>query len=216
VLNPADGLRPEPDQAREWLSRELAHADYHRQSLVERIRDWLFDLCDELTTRASGASPLSTFAALVVAVAVIGLLVYLLPRVRRDPVAADRREVLADPDATATQLRARAEEALRDGRDEDAVGDAYRALAKRMVERGTIEQTVGSTAHELAERMVQRFPGHAELLVEAADLFDAVVYGGHTASRRDAELVLALDDELQRVRPVDDAGLPRRALAVPR
>jgi len=215
-LPAADGLRPDPSQGRDWLARELAHPEYHRQTLLERLRDWLLDLFDSASNAASAASPLATFAAIVVAIGVVGLVVFVLPRIRRTPsVRASEREVLTDRDVTAAQLRSRAEESLRLGRHEEALGDAYRAAAKRMVERGTIEQTVGSTAHELADRMVQRFPDHADRLTLAANLFDAVVYGEHPATRGDAELVLLLDDELQRVRPVDDARIAGPSLVRP-
>jgi hypothetical protein len=213
----ADGLRPDPSQGRDWLARELAHPEYHRQSLLERIRDWLLDFFDSAANAASSASPLATFAAILLAIAVIGLVVFVLPRVRRTPATRERNPaVLAGSDVTAAELRVRAEQALRDGRPEDAVADAYRALATRMVERRAIEQTVGSTAHELADRMAVRFPEQAERIVRSADLFDGVVYGEHRAGPHDAELVLRLDDDLRLVRPVDDARLTRSALAVPR
>ena len=84
-----------------------------------------------------------------------------------------------------------------------------------MVERGTLDATPGSTAHELATRLAARFPAQASGLVTAADLFDAVLYGDHPASREDARSVLALDDVLQRTRPVDPvAAVP--PLVVPR
>jgi hypothetical protein len=212
----AGGLRPDPDQGREWLRHELTHQEYHQQSLLERLLSFLKDLFDKFTHAASGATPLSTLAAIVVAIALIGLLIYVLPRVRHTPAARGlERVVLTQGDVTAVELRARAEQAFREGRPEAAVGDAYRALARRMVERGTIEQTVGSTAHELAERLVLRFPDHTDRLVRSANLFDSVVYGEHRASSGDAELVLRLDDELRHTRPVDDARLRGPALVVP-
>ena len=212
------GLLPDPDSGRELLRDELAKQEYHRESLLERVIGWVMDKFDALGNAASGAGSLSTFAAVLVAVALIGLLIYVIPRIRRtrSAAAATDRSVLQDAEAGAAQLRSRAEMALAEGHLEAALGDAYRALAKRMVERGTIQLTVGSTAHELADRMAQRFPDVAERLFAAADDFDAVVYGDHPAARIDVQRVLDLDDELQRLRPVDDARVALSSLAVPR
>ncbi len=215
VLAPGDPLRPDPDQAREWLREELAKPDYQRP-LLERLLGWFNERLDDITSVASGASQLSALAAIVLAVALVGLLLYVAPRVRRErTVRRGDRGPLLEEDVTATELRARAEQALADGRLEDAAVDGYRALATRMVERGTLDATPGSTAHELATRLAARFPAQASGLVTAADLFDAVLYGDHPASREDARSVLALDDVLQRTRPVDPvAAVP--PLVVPR
>jgi hypothetical protein len=190
-------LDPSADEARSLLRRELAKPDYNDANLIERIERWIERLFADGAEAARDLPPLGTFAAIVVALAVtvgIGLLV---SRARRTARAHDERApALTDEVITAAALRARAEAALAEGRFDDALVDAYRALAVRQVERGRIEDLPQATAHELAAGLGAEFPAQRHLVDRSADLFDAVLYGDHPATREQAVDVLALDDEL--------------------
>ena len=195
-------MRPDPDQARAWLESELSKPEYHQQSLVERLLDWLGGLWDRLTALASNADELSTSVALALALAALVLALLVVPRVRRTPKApAGDRAVLRAGRVTADEHLARAQTALAESRYSDAVVEAMRALARSMVDRGILEETPGSTAHEIAVALADAFPEHRERLQDAALLFDAVQYGGAGASRDQATSLLALHDELRSARP---------------
>lgn len=198
LLLPADPpLAPSGEEGRSWLRRELLHPEYHQRNLVEEAVAWLQRQVDRGIEAASHAPPLSTFAAMLVLLLVVGGLGWLLSRGRR--TARARRgpgPVLDEGAPTADELRARALQALAEGRHEDAVVDAFRALAARQAERGRLEDVPGATAHEVAGVLVAAYPDRRQQVLAAGALFDEVRYGDRRASREQASAVLSLDDAL--------------------
>jgi hypothetical protein len=190
-------LDPSGDEARSLLRGELAHSEYHDTNLIERIENWIGRLFDDSVGAAADVPLLGTFAAILIGLLLavgVGLLV---SRARRTARArAERGAALTGEAVTAAELRTRAEAALAEGRYDDALVDAYRALALRQVERGRIEDLPQATAHELAAGLAAEFPAQRAGVERSADLFDAVLYGDHPATREQALDVLALDDEL--------------------
>lgn len=190
-------LDPSGDEARSLLRGELANPEYHDTNLIERIENWIARLFDDSVGAASDVPLLGTFAAILIGLLLavgVGLLV---SRARRTARArAERGPALTGEAVSAADLRSRAEAALADGRYDDALVDAYRALALRQVERGRIEDLPQATAHELAAGLAAEFPAQRAGVERSADLFDAVLYGDHPATREQAVDVLVLDDEL--------------------
>jgi hypothetical protein len=190
-------LLPSPDEARSKLRRELLRPEYNDQNLFERLISWLERQLGKGLDAASDAPPLSTLAAMVILVGLVGLLAWLLSRARRTARSgAGDRAVLTDEVISADELRARAEAALAEGRHEDAVVDGFRAVATRQVERGRLADAPGATAHEVAVALGREFPHLRGRVEEGGALFDAVLYGDRPASAAQAASVLALDDEL--------------------
>jgi len=203
-------LEPSPGQARDWLREELARPAYHHQApLLQRLADWLQEQWHRLLDLSQGATGLSPLVTALVAAAVIALLAFVLPRVRRERRVPGRgAAVLTDPLTTAAMYRARVATALTEGRFDDALADAYRALTREAADRTLLEDTPGSTAHEVALALAPRFPDEVDALRRAADLFDAVRYGERHLGRADAEEVVALDSRLTRTRPVPTSADP--------
>ena len=190
-------LVPSGDEGRSWLRRELLHPEYHQQNVVEQVVTWLQRQLDKGIEAASHAPPLSTFAAMLLFLLLVGGLAWLLSRARRTArQAAVQRPVLTDGTVTAAQLRARAEAALAEGRYAPALVDGFRALAVRQVERGRLEDLPGATAHEVAAALATAYPEQRVRVDGSALLFDEVLYGDRPATRDQATGVLALDDEL--------------------
>ncbi|GAA1249644.1 DUF4129 domain-containing protein [Oryzihumus leptocrescens] len=208
-------LEPSPGQARDWLREELARPAYHHQaSLVQRLADWLQEQWHRLLDQSQAAAGWSPLVTAVVAAAVVALLAFVLPRVRRERRLPGRgAAVLTDPRTTAAMYRARVAAALAEGRFDDALADAYRALTREAADRTLLEDTPGSTAHEVALALAPRFPDEVDALRRAADLFDAVRYGERHLGRADAEEVVGLDARLTRTRPVLTSADP--AVATP-
>src|SRR6478609_5441023 len=78
-------LEPSPGQARDWLREELARPAYHHQApLLQRLADWLQEQWHRLLDLSQGATGLSPLVTALVAAAVIALLAFVLPRVRRE------------------------------------------------------------------------------------------------------------------------------------
>jgi hypothetical protein len=198
------GLDPTPDEARKWLSDELNGSEYHDQWLDSAIR-WILDQINKLLEGANSLThgALSTAITVAVALAVIAILVWVVPRVRREPVAAaSDGAVLEDLRITPRTYRDRAAQAFEEGRLDDAVLDGFRAIARDMSDRSLLNDAPGRTAHEVSLALALPFPGHADRLVEAANSFDAIRYGHRHATAGQAEQVLQLDAELVRTAPM--------------
>jgi len=192
-------LDPTPPEARDWLTRELEGSDYRESPLQSALR-WI----DRLLNGVGGGGPaVSLVITVLVALVVVALLVWVLPKVRRESgIARSDGAVLEDLTITARAYRDRAAQALRAERYDDAVIDGFRAIAKDMSDRTLLDDSPGSTAHEASVALAPCFPDHADRLARAADLFDAVRYGHHRASADQAHVVQHLDAELVTTRPV--------------
>ena len=193
----AGSLDPSPAEAESSLRRELLKPEYYQDNWVLRLFDWLARQLDRGMDAAVAFPAASTFAAMLIAILLVGGLVWLASRAQRS-VRAPRANsfVVTDEPVSAADLRARAEEALAEGRTEDAVADGFRALAIRQVERGRLEDTPGTTAQEAARALAEEYPGLGERVGGSAKLFDAVIYGDRPATRDQAVDVLELDEEL--------------------
>ena len=196
-----DPLDPSPDDARSWLQRELLHPEYHQQNALERLLTWLGRQVDRGLAAAEQTPPLSTFAAMLIFLLLLGGLAWLVSRTRAS--GRTRKSVgpvLDEETVSASELRMRAEAALADGRPEDALVDGFRALAVRQIERGRLDDSPGATAHEVAIALASEFPRLRERVEDSARLFDLVLYGDGPATPEQARGVLALDDDLVGVR----------------
>ena len=65
-------LTPDGDEARSLLRRELLHPDYHQDNLILRLIDWLSRLLDRGLAAARETPPLTTFAAMLVGLLLVG------------------------------------------------------------------------------------------------------------------------------------------------
>jgi len=195
-------LEPTPEQARDWLSQELHRSDY-RDPWLDSVIRWIGEQLSRLLDAAGNVAGLSPLITVLVALTVIGLLAWVLPRVRRGPVlVTSGGAVLDDATITARVYRDLAAQALRQGRHDDAVLNGFRAIAKDTSDRALLDDAPGRTAHEVSLALALPFPDHAERLALAANLFDSVRYGHRRANARQAGQVLDLDAELVTTRPV--------------
>jgi Domain of unknown function (DUF4129) len=197
MLRPPPPLHPSGAEGRRLLREELLHGEYHRQNLFQRVLDWLTRRLDGGVGAASGSSWVTALVTMaLVALLVVGL-AWVLSRLRRDRRRRAAAEaLLPEHHESATELRRRAEAALREGRNDAALVDGFRAVAARQVERGRIDDRPGATAHEVAARLATTYPAHGSRVGRTADLFDATMYGRHAASPQDAADAIGLDDAL--------------------
>lgn len=196
-----DGLSPTPPQAREWLNQELKRTEY-QSPWLDSARRWVTDSLNSLLDGARHLTELSPLITALIALGVIALLVWVLPRVRRERVASVAAgAVLEDLTITSQLYRDLASRSLREGRYDDAVLDGFRAIAKDMSDRRVLEDAPGRTAHEVSLALASPFPGHADRLAAAADLFDSVRYGHRRANAEQAGRIHRLDAELAATRP---------------
>lgn len=196
-----DPVDPASDQARRLLEHELSRGRYsQRASLIDRAAQWLADLWHRYLDVSIGAG--APVALLVVVGAfVIALLVWILPKVRRERRGQRGAGVIEDPAATPTDYRARASRALGEGRLDDALLDTFRAVAAEATERTLLDDAPGQTAHEISLALAPSFLDQQTALRTAADRFDAVRYGNGRATRPEVDEMVALDRTLSRGRP---------------
>jgi hypothetical protein len=194
---PGPPLAPSGDEGRSLLRAELLKKQYHDQHLVQRLLGWLGRLFERSVGAATGSSPATVFLTMLLAALLVVGFALLVTRVRRDSRVRTRvGSVLPDDRPSASALRHRAEEALREERYDDAVLDAFRALTARQIERRELDDQPGMTAHEVSVRLAAAHPPLADDLRRGADRFDATLYGHRPATREHAVTVLALDDTL--------------------
>jgi Domain of unknown function (DUF4129) len=170
---PVRGLDPSPDQAREWLAQELNRSSY-RGSWLESLLRWVLRQLNNLLDGVSRVGGLSPVITVLVALVVITLLGWVLPKVRRESAAAGAEwAVLRELTTSAATYRDRAARAFTNDRP----------------------------AHEVSLALGHPFPGQAERIGHAADVFDSVRYGHRGVTAEQADAVQKLDAELVRTRP---------------
>jgi hypothetical protein len=196
------GLNPTPPEARTWLNHELQGSDY-QSPWLDSLTRWIADQMRKLLEGSNHLAGLSAAITGLIALVVIALLVWILPRVRRERASTvTNGAVLDDGTITADAYRELATRAIREGRFEDAVLDGFRAIAKDMSNRGMLDDAPSCTAHEVSMALASNFPEQADRLARAADLFDSVRYGQRPMGAYQAGQIQALDTELVTVRPL--------------
>jgi hypothetical protein len=205
-------LDPSTDQARQWLSEELARGEYQdTRSLFQRLMDWLVErLADLQSTQGTGGASLPPVVITVVVVLIVIGVGLLLTRIRVEGRAVDQRAtLLGDSVLTAEQLRREAERALAEGRFGDALTAWTRAIARDAESRTLLPDARSMTAHEVGAALEVAFPGQVPDIRRTVDRFDAVAYGGQPASRDDALSARSTDAALHAARPVVPSRLTR-------
>ncbi|KQV12585.1 MULTISPECIES: DUF4129 domain-containing protein [unclassified Kitasatospora] len=203
---PLDGapVTVERDPARDAARAELLNPAYHRHdpSLLERVKDWIFEQLD----RAFGAVGLpsggltATVVFLLIAVLLAAALWWRFGLPRR---AARTAATLFDSTgpATAADHRAAAAAHAAAAAWDDAVREQLRALIRGLEERTLLDVRPGRTADEAAAEAGRVLPEHADALRRAARTFDDVVYGEHAADQAAYHSLLELDRAVGAARP---------------
>jgi hypothetical protein len=196
------------DEARDLARAELADPIYRNEepSLWERAVSWVLDRLAELFD-AAARSGLAGRVWLLVLAGLLLLAGYVLVRRRALPARRLRSAaVLDDPSVTAAEHRRQADAAAAAGDWATAVTCRFRAAVREAEERTLLDPRPGRTADEAAAELAPVLaragvPG-AEATRSAA-LFDAVRFGGRSATAADHALVQRLADAVVRARAVD-------------
>jgi hypothetical protein len=193
------------DPAREAAERELSKRMYHENdpSWYERALDAFWEWLDKLFGSASAATPGGALGLAVVVVAVLALLGALWWRLgtpHRTPTSS--ATLFDDQPRTAAEHRAAAGAHAAQGQWNQAVQERMRAIVRSLEERALLDVRPGRTADEAASEAGRPLPAHADRLRTAARDFDDVTYGGRSAVEETYRRLAALDDELERTKPV--------------
>ena len=200
------------EEARDLARRELADPVYDAEpSWLQQAVGWLLDRIEELLSRTTGA--LGGWVGIAIMVALIVLVASAVIR-RMGPMARrarSRAPVFDGAPRTSAEYRAAADAAAGRGDWSSAVVERYRAIVAGLEERGILDPRPGRTADEAAAEGGSALPAVASGLGVGAGLFDAVRYGGRSATSDDDDALRHLDDAIMAARHAPAAvaaGLP--------
>jgi hypothetical protein len=212
---PSDGppLEPDADEAYGWVKDVLNQPQYARRETVlsrlwDRFMDWLTDLRDS----ASNIAP-DTWVTIAVGIFVVAIVAVLF---FAGPLRRERRVqtggMMGEDDRPAEQIREEADKLAGQGEWAQAAIQRFRAVVRSLSERVLIQETPGMTAHEAAHQATDRLPDLTSELVQGADRFDALAYGGRPGSREWYDAMVALDRFVAAAKPVRLAAVADEAV----
>ena len=196
---------PDADEARRAAGRELSRPIYHdHHDLWDRIWSWIREHFDASSMVPGVPAWVSTTIVVLVVATVIALLILLLTRfssARRVTTPPSLSVFTDDRDANALTRAADAASAQADFAT--AVVERFRAIIRSLDERGIIDEYPGMTALEAATLTHQALGEHRLVapLLEAAHLFDAVLYGRVVSTRSQDQRMRELADQMATVAP---------------
>lgn len=168
------------DAARQILARdEFKPPD---ENPIRKALDWVLErlgrLLDKLFGVFGGGGGGSLIAWAILALAVAGIVMLVVRRVRRGPVVKlEARTVVIDRSREPSDWRTEAEEHARHGRFRDALRCRYRALVGDLARRGLLDEIPGRTTGEERGQLRTTAPVAAPEFTDAIDLFDRAWYG---------------------------------------
>lgn len=188
------------DGAQHDARQELSKAIYHRNSdpLPVRAVKWFGHLIDRIldaTLKHAPAGNVGALALIVVVVVVVALLMWRVGVPRR---AAKADTVLIGNSALSAAAHRRLSVQAADRADWlTALIERMRALAGELEERSILVARAGRTATELTREAAVVVPTTHAALYAAGDTFNAVVYGGRTATAEHLETIANADDAIR-------------------
>lgn len=186
------------DAAHDAAQRELAKPIYPKASLTDRFSQWLEDLLYRIAQEASSV-PGGWFTITVLLILVVVAIVVTV-RIARRTMRTNRageQALFGSHELTAAQHRATAEQYASQGNWSAAIRHRVRAIARRFEESGMLNPVPGRTASELARDAGAAVPDLSSELVQAADAFNDVTYGGQPGTESGYRMIAQLDDHLR-------------------
>ena len=174
---------PPPGTVKEKADQILSDSQFHTgssKSVMQRIVDWLADQITLPFTAASGGNNIVGF---VILVAFVGLLAYVLSRLRFNlPKSASANDVVdvgvdAEEDRPPDLWRAEAEAAEAAGEWKDALRARYRWLLGELFDRQVLTNVPGRTPGEYRNDVRRALAEPADEFATATDLFERAWYG---------------------------------------
>jgi len=191
-------------ESRRLLTEELSRPEYNRpEDLLDRLLSWLLEQLDRLLQVLPGSGGLaSILIGAVVVIAVAACVLAMRGRLRSSALGPQSPgAVLEETHLSGRDYRQRAARAAERGDWDTVLLDSYRALTTAAGERTLLDDAPTRTAHEVALHLGRVFPDHRLSLLQAAEGFDRVRYGGRSCSPAEAVAVRELDATVMQARP---------------
>lgn len=206
-------LEPFPrDAAQDEARRELSQEIYLQQrSMVHDFVEWAKRALADLLNRFDGANGGGQIGLLIIGLFVVALIALVL--IRFGPMARTRKRQSDEaaqiaPSVGKGEHRRRADAYAAEGRFADAVRERLRGIIAALTDRDVLDDRLGRTATEVATDAGRVLPGAAGVLLEAADLFGAIWYGGRPATAASYARISEIDDQIAATRPGGGAAQP--------
>lgn len=186
------------DAAHDAAQRELAKPIYPKESLTERLSEWLDDLLYRVMLKGSQI-PGGWLTIAVLAIVVLVAFVVAV-RIARRTMRTNRAgaPLFGAHELSAAEHRATAESHAASGDWAAAIRHRLRAVARDLEESGVLNPVPGRTATELARDAGELLPAFAAQLRSAALVFNDVTYGEQPGTEPDYRMIADLDDALRR------------------
>lgn len=186
------------DAAREAAQRELAKPIYPKQSLSERLVDWINETIYRLVEKGSSLPGgwFTIAVLLTIFVVLLVIAVWVARKTMRTNRNSDSR-LFGAAELSAAEHRATAQRSAAQGDWAGAIRHRLRAIARQLEETGVLNAVPGRTANELARDAGRSLPGLASELLEAATSFNEVTYGEQPGTESAYQRIADLDERLR-------------------
>jgi hypothetical protein len=185
--------------AHEAAQRELDKPIYPKNSISQRIQEWIHELVYRIIEQGSSVPGgwLTITALVMLLVAAVVVAVRIVRRTIRTH-ADGGYELFDDGQLTAAQHRAIAERCASEADWPAAIRHRLRAVARSLEENGVLDPAPGRTANELAADAGRRLPALAADMSRSAAAFNDVTYGEQPGTQSAYQLIVGLDDNIER------------------
>lgn len=187
------------DAAHDAAQRELAKPIYPKESLTDRLSEWLQELLYRVI--AKGSSIPGGWLTIAVLAIVVLIAFIVAVRIARTTMRTNRGAdagLFGARELSAAEHRATAESYAAQGNWAAAIRHRLRAVARHLEESGVLNPVPGRTANELARDAGELLPAFGGEMRRAATVFNDVTYGEQPGSESDYRMVADLDEALRR------------------
>ncbi|MGY4709810.1 DUF4129 domain-containing protein [Mycolicibacterium sp. CBM1] len=186
------------EAAHEAAQRELAKPIYPKESLTDRLSEWLDELLYRVILKGSSI-PGGWLTIAVLAIVVLVAFVVAV-RIARRTMRTSRGDsaLFGASELSAAEHRLTAESYAAAENWAVAIRHRLRAVARDLEETGVLTAVPGRTATELARDAGESLPSFAHQLRCAAMVFNEVTYGEQPGTEAGYRTIAELDDALRR------------------
>jgi hypothetical protein len=184
--------------AHDAAQRELSKPIYPKQSLSERLGDWINDFIYRLVSKGSEVPGGWFTVAVLVTLLAVAIIVAI--RVARRTMKTNRKgdsRLFGAVELSAAEHRATAERFAAEGNWTLAIRHRLRAVARQLEESGVLNAVPGRTANELARDTAKFLPELTSELADAAASFNDVTYGERPGTESAYRNIAQLDERIR-------------------
>jgi hypothetical protein len=186
------------DAAHDAAQRELSNPIYPKQSLFERLSDWINDFIYRLISKGSEVPGGWFTVAVLLTLLAVAIIVAI--RIARRTMKTNRKgdsQLFGAVELSAAEHRATAERFAAEGNWTLAIRHRLRAVARQLEESGVLNAVPGRTANELARDAAKFLPELTSELADAAASFNDVTYGERPGTESAYRNIAKLDERIR-------------------